>query len=50
MSKRRPRKLNTQAILDITKKNLVWPELDESQDAIHYYHLTDALGRKWQTT
>ncbi|MHA6531203.1 hypothetical protein [Paenibacillus sp. BAC0078] len=49
MSKRRPRKLNTQAILDITKKNLVWPELDESQNAIHYYHLTDALGRKWQT-
>ncbi|MEK3875672.1 hypothetical protein [Paenibacillus sp. FSL M7-0420] len=49
MSKRRPRKLNTQAILDISRKNLVWPELNGLPDTIHYYHLTDALGRKWQT-
>lgn len=49
MSKRRPRKLNTQAILEIIKKNLAWPELVVLPDAIHYYHLTDALGRKWQT-
>ncbi|MRN53127.1 hypothetical protein [Paenibacillus monticola] len=48
MSKRRPHKLNTQAILDITEMNLVWPEL-EAQDSLHFYHLTDALGRKWQT-
>ncbi|MNI27836.1 hypothetical protein D3C73_815920 [compost metagenome] len=45
-----PRKLNTQAILDIVKKDLVWPELQGSPYAIHYYHLTDVLGRKWQTS
>lgn len=49
MPKRRPRKLNTQAILEIFRKNIVWPELQGLPDNIHYYHLTDALGRKWQT-
>ncbi|MFD2411443.1 hypothetical protein [Paenibacillus rhizoplanae] len=49
MPKRRPRKLNTQAILEILRKNIVWPELQGLPDNIHYYHLTDALGRKWQT-
>lgn len=49
MPKRRPRKLNTQAILEIFRKNIVWPELQGLTDNIHYYHLTDALGRKWQT-
>lgn len=49
MPKRRPRKLNTQAILEIFRENIVWPELQGLPDNIHYYHLTDALGRKWQT-
>ncbi|WP_025692103.1 hypothetical protein [Paenibacillus zanthoxyli] len=46
MSKRRPR---YQAVIEIIKKDLVWPELGDSPEAIHYYHLTDSLGRKWQT-
>lgn len=49
MPKRRLRKLNTQAILEIFRKTIVWPELQALPDNIHYYHLTDALGRKWQT-
>ncbi|MNC16857.1 hypothetical protein D3C75_647210 [compost metagenome] len=50
MSKSRPRnRRNCQAVIDITRQDSVWPELENSYESIAYYHLTDSLGRKWQT-
>jgi hypothetical protein len=43
-------KVNKQHILDIVRMEPVWPQEVGSDDQVmHYYHITDALNRKWQT-
>ncbi|MGQ3480594.1 hypothetical protein [Paenibacillus sp. TY11] len=44
------KKANKQAIIDIIRMKPVWePEEEASEKELHYYHVTDALNRKWQT-
>ncbi|WP_200893538.1 hypothetical protein [Paenibacillus terrae] len=41
---------NNQAIIDIVRMNQVWDSEEEAADTeLHFYHITDALNRKWQT-
>jgi hypothetical protein len=43
-------KANTQAIKDIIRKEQVWESSKGNNEAVlQYYHITDALNRKWQT-
>ncbi|MFK4300639.1 MULTISPECIES: hypothetical protein [unclassified Paenibacillus] len=44
-------KANVQAIKDIVRMNPVWEQEKGEQEAaeLHYYHIVDALNRKWQT-
>jgi hypothetical protein len=43
-------KVNKQHILDIVCMEPVWPQEEGNDEKeIHYYHITDALNRKWQT-
>ncbi|WP_081473764.1 hypothetical protein [Paenibacillus terrae] len=44
-------KANVQAIKDIVRMNQVWGQEKREQGAaeLHYYHIVDALHRKWQT-
>ncbi|MDY8046826.1 hypothetical protein UY416_11015 [Paenibacillus polymyxa] len=43
-------KVNKQHILDIVRMEPVWPQAEgKDEKEIHYYHITDALNRKWQT-
>ncbi|MGQ3481119.1 hypothetical protein [Paenibacillus sp. TY11] len=44
------KKANKQTIIDIVRMKQVW-ELEEgdAEKELHYYHITDALNRKWQT-
>ncbi|WP_262384628.1 hypothetical protein [Paenibacillus terrae] len=46
------RKANVQAIKDIVRMNQVWEQEKGEQGAaeLHYYHIVDALQRKWQTS
>ncbi|MGG1617977.1 hypothetical protein [Paenibacillus sp. NRS-1781] len=44
------KKANKQAIIDIVCMNQVWDsEGEATEKELHYYHITDALNRKWQT-
>ncbi|MBE0344359.1 hypothetical protein E4V51_32255, partial [Paenibacillus sp. 28ISP30-2] len=44
------KKANKQAIIDIVRMNQVWDsEGEATKKELHYYHITDALNRKWQT-
>jgi hypothetical protein len=42
-------KANKQAIIDIIRMNQVWESEEDTEKELHYYHVTDALNRKWQT-
>ncbi|MEE4561453.1 hypothetical protein [Paenibacillus polymyxa] len=42
-------KANKQAIIDIVRMNQVWESEEDTEKELHYYHITDALNRKWQT-
>lgn len=43
-------KVNKQHILDIVRMEAVLPqEVGSDDQEIHYYHIIDALNRKWQT-
>ncbi|MGW8957870.1 hypothetical protein [Paenibacillus sp. NPDC055715] len=42
-------KANKQAIIDIIRMNQVWESEEDTEKELHYYHITDALNRKWQT-
>ncbi|WP_053779900.1 hypothetical protein [Paenibacillus xylanivorans] len=41
--------INQQAVIHIVRKKPVWTELAAIPDGIHFYHITDSLGRKWRT-
>ncbi|WP_170970792.1 hypothetical protein [Paenibacillus terrae] len=44
------KKTNKQAIIDIVRMNQIWEsEGEATEKELHYYHITDALNRKWQT-
>ncbi|EHS58391.1 hypothetical protein [Paenibacillus sp. Aloe-11] len=44
------KKANKQAIIDIVRMKQVWEsEEGAAEKELHYYHITDALNRKWQT-
>ncbi|MDY8025407.1 hypothetical protein [Paenibacillus polymyxa] len=43
------KKANKQAIIDIIRMKPVWESEEDAEKELHYYHVTDALNRKWQT-
>ncbi|MCP3747567.1 hypothetical protein [Paenibacillus sp. A3M_27_13] len=43
------KKANKQAILNIVRMKPVWESEEDAEKELHYYHITDALNRKWQT-
>ncbi|MDQ0496917.1 hypothetical protein [Paenibacillus brasilensis] len=43
------KKANKQAIIDIIRMNLAWESEEDTEKELHFYHITDALNRKWQT-
>ncbi|WP_238533423.1 hypothetical protein [Paenibacillus terrae] len=43
------KKANKQAIIDIIRMKPVWESEEDTEKELHYYHITDALNRKWQT-
>ncbi|WP_242210792.1 hypothetical protein [Paenibacillus polymyxa] len=43
------KKANKQAIIDIVRMNQVWESEEDAEKELHFYHVTDALNRKWQT-
>lgn len=42
-------KANNQAIINIIRQGQVWESEEDAEKELHYYHITDALNRKWQT-
>ncbi|WP_149095391.1 hypothetical protein [Paenibacillus terrae] len=43
-------KANKQVIKTIVRMGQVWEQTEENEEAgLHYYHITDALNRQWQT-
>ncbi|WP_082067211.1 hypothetical protein [Paenibacillus terrae] len=43
-------KANEQTIKNIVRMGMVWEQEEGDEEAeLHYYHITDALNRKWQT-
>ncbi|KEO77625.1 hypothetical protein MKN04_16165 [Paenibacillus polymyxa] len=42
-------KANNQAIINIIRQGQVWESVESAEKELHYYHITDALNRKWQT-
>ncbi|MGW9531187.1 hypothetical protein ACWHAM_26485 [Paenibacillus terrae] len=42
-------KANNQAIINIIRQGQVWESEEDTEKELHYYHVTDALNRKWQT-
>ncbi|WP_185833246.1 hypothetical protein [Paenibacillus polymyxa] len=43
------KKANKQAIIDIIRMKPVWESEEDAEKELHYYHVIDALNRKWQT-
>ncbi|WP_263560121.1 hypothetical protein [Paenibacillus polymyxa] len=43
------KKANKQAIIDIVRMNQVWESEEDTEKELHFYNITDALNRKWQT-
>ncbi|WP_025721396.1 hypothetical protein [Paenibacillus sp. 1-18] len=43
------KKANKQVIIDIIRMKPVWESEEDTEKELHYYHITDALNRKWQT-
>jgi hypothetical protein len=43
------KKANKQAIIDIIRMKPVWDSKEVAGKELDYYHVTDALNRKWQT-
>ncbi|EHS58310.1 hypothetical protein [Paenibacillus sp. Aloe-11] len=43
------KKANEITIIDIVRMNQVWESEEDAEKELHYYHITDALNRKWQT-
>ncbi|WP_200893381.1 hypothetical protein [Paenibacillus terrae] len=44
------KKVNEITIIDIVRMNQVWESEEEAAEKeLQYYHITDALNRKWQT-
>ncbi|WP_348624804.1 hypothetical protein ABFT51_09085 [Paenibacillus peoriae] len=43
------KKANKQAIIGIIRMKPVWGSEEDAEKELHYYHVTDALNRKWQT-
>ncbi|MGW8956779.1 hypothetical protein [Paenibacillus sp. NPDC055715] len=43
------KKVNEITIIDIIRMNQVWESEEDTEKELHYYHITDALNRKWQT-
>jgi hypothetical protein len=40
---------NKQAIIDIVRMNQVWESEEAAEKELYYYHIIDALNRKWET-
>ncbi|MGG1672978.1 hypothetical protein ACIFOE_20525 [Paenibacillus sp. NRS-1783] len=40
---------NKQAIIDIVRTNQVWESEEAAEKELYYYHIIDALNRKWET-